>query len=68
MTNNEDWTTFCEMMAAAGWEYDKAIKSFVHKMTNALYDDKGEYWRNGHWIKIRDWRTWLEAGQTPPPW
>ena len=66
MTNDDDWATFCEMMAAAGWVYSEASDnydthySFRHRKTRRVLL-MHEFWDNDVW------RVWLEAGQTPPP-
>ena len=79
MTNNDDWTRFCEMMEKAGWRYmpeesskraeGRGLHLFEHK-NGAGYRTDG-YWyypgKDEPSSNVGDWRIWLEAGQVPPP-
>jgi hypothetical protein len=55
MTSNDDWARFDELMRAAGWEPIEVEGCYRHRETGVEHDAR------------HDWRTWLEAGQTPPP-
>jgi len=66
MTNNDDWARFCAMMEKAGWVLtfgNMGVVFFPLEMEELYEPGFGLFQER----KIGDWRTWLEAGQTPPP-
>lgn len=72
MTNQDDWATFCKMMAAAGWEHDQNNNLFFKPQANrdyqACYSPRGTLTlESGKPQFAPHWREWLAAGQTPPP-
>ena len=80
MTNTDDWARFCAMMEKASWHRNAEESSFRKEGRGVhLFEHiNGAGYRNdGYWFypgkdepsgNIGEWRTWLDAGQTPPPW
>ena len=76
MTDIDDWTRFCLMMAAAGWEWRTVpeddptgpVGFWTHR-NGCIYTPAGTIAPGGRREgQAGNWRTWLEAGQSPPPY
>ena len=72
MTNNDDWARFCLRMWEQDWVHDPDDDEVPD--TGRWFNGLAVYWPNGDFrlgagpiSNVGDWRTWLEAGQTPSP-
>ena len=71
MTTNDDWSRFVAMMEKAGWKWNPRASWFNwHLEPEKVYcavTGNTFVIRGGKVSNIGDWRQWLEAGQSPPP-
>lgn len=61
---SNDWQRFVALMAAAGWRQSRVTtdEGGVSVTRSIFRHDNGREYK-----PQEDWREWLAAGQTPPP-